>query len=145
MHVWRVSIKALVVAVLTAAPACAQDLVVTNAWIRSLPGHLPAAAYFTIRNSGDDDATITGAQSAACGTLALHQSTNMGGMEKMDDVKSVTVPAHESISFAPGGYHLMCIDPRAAVKRGAKIPIALQFKDGTSLAATFVVRNARGK
>jgi copper(I)-binding protein len=118
---------------------------VTNAWIRSLPGHLPAAAYFEIRNAGDSDVTITGAQSAACGKVMLHQSMNMSGMEKMEDVKEVAVPAHDSLSFAPGGYHLMCMDPKPAIKRGAKIPLALQFKDGTSLAATFTVKDARGK
>src|ERR1700687_4491886 len=88
-----------ILALVAPVQVIAASVSVTNAWIRALPAHLPAAAYFSIRNDGDDDLTITGAQSPACGMLMLHQSSNAGGMDKMQDVEDITVPAHSSVAL----------------------------------------------
>ncbi len=58
----------------------------------------------------------------------------------MTPVKSVPVPAHQSISFAPGGYHLMCMAPTASLKPGSSVPVTLKFEDGGTLTADFPVR-----
>jgi copper(I)-binding protein len=132
-------------AVLAAAPAWAGQVTVSNAWFRSLPGSLPAGGYFTLHNAGASALQLTGAESSACGMLMLHRSTSMNGMSKMEDVTSVPVPAGGSISFAPGGYHLMCMDPAAAMKPGGHVPVTLDFADGSKIAVAFAVRNAAGK
>jgi hypothetical protein len=77
--------------------------------------------------------------------LMLHKSDNMGGMMHMEDVTKVEVPAGGTISFAPGGYHLMCMQPSTDIKPGAKVKIALGFSDGSSIAAPFEVRSASGR
>jgi copper(I)-binding protein len=141
----RVRLESIFVALLTAAPACAADLQVSDAWIRALPAKLPAAGYFTLTNKGTKEVTLTGASSPACGMLMLHKSTQSGGMGSMQDVESVAVPAGGSVKFAPGGYHLMCMDPTPAVKPGDKVSVAFSFAGGTTLAADFAVKNAQGK
>ena len=138
-------LELVLAAMVLAGPAGAADIVVTNAWIRALPAHLPAGGYFVIHNGASRDVAVTGAQSAACGMLMLHKSADTGGMDSMSDMDSVAVPAGATVAFAPGGYHLMCTDPKPAVKPGAKIPVVLQFDNGTNLAVTFDVKNARGK
>ena len=52
----------------------------------------------------------------------LHQSKEENGVEKMLPVKSVPVPAHGTLSFAPGGYHLMCMQPQASMVHRQKRP-----------------------
>ena len=136
---------ALAAAVLFAMPATAAGLTVTNAWIRALPVNLPSGGYFTIHNSGTRDIAITGAQSPACGMLMLHKSSDASGMDTMSEVDSVTVAAGATVSFSPGGYHLMCMGPKPAIAPGQKVPVTLQFDNGTTLAVTFAVKNARGK
>jgi len=42
-------------------------------------------------------------------------------MSTMEDVSGVPVPAGGEIRFAPGGFHLMCMGPTAAVKPGGSI------------------------
>lgn len=116
---------------------------VTDAWFRSLPGTLPAGGYFTAKNIGPRDVAITGAKSDACGMLMLHQSSDKGGLSGMDMVSKVEIPAGGTLAFAPAGYHLMCDNPK--MKIGAKVPVVLTLSDGTSVAVSFVVRNARGK
>ncbi len=138
---------ALLVAVLAAMPfgACAADVQISNAWFRALPAGLPAAGYFALRNTGTTDAILTAAQSPACAMLMLHQSTSASGSSSMSEVPSLAVPAGGKVVFAPGGYHLMCMDPAPALKPGKRVPVTLQFADGTRVNADFTVKDARGK
>lgn len=133
------------VGALLVSPAFAADVTVSGAWMRALPAHLPAAGYFTLRNRGKDAVSLTGANSTACGMLMLHKSTQSGGVGGMEDVASVAVPAGGELKFAPGSYHLMCMDPTAAVKPGTSVEVTLSFSDGGKAVVAFAVKNAQGK
>ena len=120
-------------------------LSLSDGWIRLLPGNLPAAGYFTLRNNGAAKATLTGADTPACGMLMLHKSEDTGGMSSMQDVAQVAVPGGGTVRFAPGGYHLMCMDPKPGLKLGASVPVTLSFQGAPPLTARFDVRGATGK
>lgn len=135
---------ACVVALVCAAPAVANPPVVSNAWFRALPSNLPAAGYFTLHNLGPA-LQLKGASSPACGSLMLHRSSEEGGMSSMSMVESVDVPAGGTISFSPGGYHLMCENPSPTMQPGWTVPVTLQFGDGSDVTASFTVKNAAGK
>jgi copper(I)-binding protein len=126
-----------------AGPPSTADLVLKDGWMRSLPAGLPAAGYFSLHNGGSKDRVLTDAASPACGMLMLHRSDDKGGMTAMDDVSEVSIPAGGTLTFAPGGYHLMCMD--AHLKVGSTVPVTLRFRDGTTLQTQFAVRNAAGK
>jgi copper(I)-binding protein len=85
----------------------------------------------TIHNDADTPATLTAASSPACGILMLHQSQDTSGMAMMMSVPSIKIPAHGSVTFAPGGYHLMCMAPK--MKIGAKVPVTLTLQPGGAL------------
>jgi copper(I)-binding protein len=127
------------------APAAApvQKVTISDGWFRALPAGLPAGGYFTIHNGGTKDVSITGARSPACGMLMLHQSVNDGGMSVMAMVMSVPVPAGKSVSFSTGGYHLMCMDGK--LKVGTQAPVSLRLSDGSTVTASFAVKDAKGK
>jgi hypothetical protein len=127
-----------------ATPAKAA-VTVGHGWIRLLPADLPAAGYFDLHNGGDKPMSLTGANSPACGMLMLHKSENAGGMTRMVDVGSVEVAPRATLKFAPGSYHLMCMDPSPALKPGARVSVTLVFSDGTKLTSEFAVRGAAGK
>ena len=110
-----------------------------------MPAGIPSGGYFTLHNNGAKDAVLTGAATPACGSLMLHQSEMTGGMSSMHHVDEVDVPAGGSVAFAPGGYHLMCMDPRPALKLGASVPVTLSFQGAPPLTAQFDVRGATGK
>ncbi len=141
---------ALGLAVLVAAPlpcaaAAANALSVSDPWLRTIIPSRPAAAYFTLSNMTGKAQSLVGAASPACGMLMLHRSVNVNGVEKMVMQKSVPVPAHGKVTFAPGGYHLMCMSPSKDVMVGHSVPITLKFGDGTSLTTNFPVHGATGK
>ena len=140
MNVKRLSL-AILLATCGAAEAAPFD--VTDAWFRSLPGATPAGGYFTARNNSGKEVAITGVSSQGCGMLMMHQSMNKGGMSGMDMVDKVRVPAGGFVKFAPGGYHLMCEQPK--LKIGTKAPVSLTLSNGTTVVVGFVVKNAAGK
>lgn len=127
------------------ATAAERDLHVSDAWIRSIVPSRPAAGYFKLMNRGDQEVELTGASSPACGGMMLHHSMRENGVDKMMMVKSVPVPAHGSIAFAPGGYHLMCTQPTSAIKPGDSVPVTLTFSNGASVTAGFAVKGATGR
>ena len=112
-------------------PAAAAGVSVAHPWMRYLLPNLPAAGYMVLSNSGDDDAMLTGAASPDCGMLSLHESKDDSGMAMMMNERSIRVPAHGSVNFAPGGFHLMCMQPRMRV--GGAVPVTLIFQDGRRL------------
>lgn len=117
------------------------DVTASKPWMRYLLPSIPAGGYVVLNNFGDTDAVVTAA-SPACGMLMLHQSQDSSGTSMMMDVSSVTVPAHGSVSFAPGGYHLMCVQPSMHI--GQDVPVRLTFKDGSTLPLTMPVYGATG-
>jgi periplasmic copper chaperone A len=128
-----------------AALAAAGGVTISGPWFRLVMPSLPAAGYFTLSNPGGSARTLVGAASPGCGMLMLHRSVSENGEERMIMVSSVAVPPHGKVSFAPGGYHLMCMSPTAQMRPGRAVPVTLRFADGATLTATFPVRNATGK
>jgi periplasmic copper chaperone A len=114
-------------------------------WMRFIIRATPAAGYFTLKNDGDSAVELTGAASTGCGMVMLHETKEVNGVEQMMMVKSIKVPAHGSFSFAPGGYHLMCMQPQMSMKVGASVPVVLKFADGKTLTASFPVKGPGGK
>lgn len=143
MNHW--SLNALWLVAVVAMPAQAASLTISNTWFRALPNNLPAAGYFTLKNVGAKPVSLTGADSSACGMLMLHKTERMGGMNHMSMIDSVDVPAGGTLNFAPGGYHLMCMDPTTALKPGGSVSVTLKFADGMALKAEFSVKSATGK
>lgn len=122
------------------AAADEADMVLSDGYVRTIIPSRPAAGYFTLENKGDTARVLVGAASPGCGSVMLHQSQSVNGVEKMSPVKSVPVPPHQSVSFAPGGYHLMCMSPAASLKPGSSVPVTLKFDDGGTLTGDFPVR-----
>jgi len=147
MPVNGLAASAALLALLLGAPAQAapKGLSIEQPWIRLIIKARPAAGYFTLRNDGDKPVQLTGASSSACGMVMLHQSKQVGGVDKMVHVASVTLKPHGTLRFAPGGYHLMCIKPQGAMAIGKSVPMTLKFADGDTLTAQFPVKGAGGK
>ncbi len=140
---FRLTVGALALAAMAAgAPP---GVTVQGAWMRMIIASRPAAGYFTLTNDSATALSLVAASSPGCGTLMLHKSMTMNGQDMMVMEKSVPLPAHGKVVFAPGGYHLMCMQPGPAVKPGATVPVTLRFSNGKAITARFPVLDAMGK
>jgi copper(I)-binding protein len=125
-----------------ASATSAQQVRVSHAWLRILPGALPAGGYATLHNDGDQPAALTGARSAVYAQVMLHESSTAGGTNRMRMVQAMSVPAHGSAALTPGGFHLMLEQPRHAVKPGDVVRLTLSFADGSTRDVDFSARPA---
>jgi hypothetical protein len=136
-------VGALLAALAAACPAwaAAPDVAVTDARMQVLLPSRPAAGYFTLQNRGSTPLVLSGASAPDCQSLMLHQSTTSGGMARMGMVASAPVPAHGSLRFAPGGYHLMCMQPSGTLltHKGTET-VTLTFADGGSVSVPFAIQ-----
>lgn len=139
---------ALLAAVI-ATPACAKGKpdagclpVVRDGWIRLVPGGMPMHAGFArIENACKAPASISGAKSAAYGSVELHETRLVDGVSRMRAVPVLPIAASGSAEFKPGGLHLMLMDPTSPLKAGDKVTIDFALQDGRVVHGAFVVRN----
>ena len=117
-------------------------ITVEHGWVRWLPANLPAAGYATLRNDSDRPVKLTGADSPDYGMAMLHRSMQMHGQDTMQRVDALDIPAHEAVKLAPGGYHLMLMNPKHPIKPGDTVRVSLHFADGETIRATWPVRPA---
>jgi periplasmic copper chaperone A len=122
--------------------AAGNALAVSHCWIRALPGNLPSGGYFVATNTGDQPVDLVGVETPAFGMAMLHQSQTQGGTSRMVMVDKVRVPAHGTLAFTPGDYHLMLEQPKQPLQIGAKLPLTFVFGGGQKISAMCVVKGA---
>ena len=134
---------ALACAGLGSALAAHPQVSVHDAWIRWLPAGLPAAGYMRVENHSSKPVTLVNADSPRhYSSVMLHETLKSSGLATMGKVDGVVIPAHSVLHFAPGGYHIMLMNPKHAIKPGASIPIVLRFAGGGHVTAHFIVRKS---
>lgn len=139
------ALLAAIAAVSCAVPrtAAAQDtLEVSKARIRWLPGELPLAGYMELHNTGARRRVLTGAACDWFGKVMIHESVTEDGQSHMLMREQVVIAPGATLSFAPGGLHLMLMARQKPVQVGERIPVTLQFADGSEQTVTFAVQGA---
>jgi copper(I)-binding protein len=122
----------------------ATPLTITAAWVRATPpGVTTAAAYLTITNNGTAEDRLLGATSPAARKLELHASVEEHGMQHMQPLADVAIPAGGSVELAAGGTHIMLIDIGGPMKPGDEVPLTLHFAHAGDLTINVPVRDAR--
>lgn len=153
----------------TEAPAASIE--VTGAWARTSPAVADAGAlYMEIANGGDADGALVGVtvDAAVAGRAEIHETvavegdttTGMpgqmpgstegqggtdgsmgGGMMEMRPVDRVEIPAGETVSFEPGGYHVMLLGLAQPLETGTTVEVTLAFEDSGEQVVTADVRD----
>jgi periplasmic copper chaperone A len=128
-------LAAMLVALAGSGGTCA-GLDVTAAWIREAPpGAMMLAAYATLANKGDHALLIDGGQGQDFASVELHHTVVENGMSRMTSGHALALAPGARTTLAPGGWHLMLVEPRRALKAGDRVPLALSCGAGTK---TFV-------
>ncbi|WP_159016134.1 copper chaperone PCu(A)C [Cognatiluteimonas profundi] len=124
-----------------AAPPCTP--VVRDGWIRLMPGGMAMLAGFGhIDNPCGNAADIVSASSRAFADTSIHETRIEDGISRMRPVPDLHIEPKASAVLAPGGYHLMLMQPTATLKAGDRVTIDFSLRDGRSLSGTFELRPA---
>lgn len=122
--------------------ACSkQGIEVTDSWIRKMPqGVTNTAAFFTIHNHTGKPVTLTNVSIEGAGHVMMHETKVVDGMAKM--VHLDTVMIDDSVTFAPGGKHVMVMG--VSIPEGTQTyNMQLHFANMPTLDVTAEVRNAK--
>ena len=114
-----------------AEPVRQGDLEVDAAWARASIGtSRPGAAYFTVRNLGDEADRLTGLSSPVSAMPMLHETTVSEGVSRMAHVEAAEIPAGGELTLESGGMHVMLMELTTPLKEGATFPLTLTFESG---------------
>ena len=138
----------LVISVLTGGlSGCSkEELSIHDAWIPEAPPRVTAlAGYMTIENGSGNARTLLGASGTHFERVEIHQTVyeKDTGLARMIARDQIDIAPGERFRFEPGGYHLMLVNPKKALKDGQTVPLTLVFDDGSRPRVQFEVRRDR--
>ncbi|MEZ5257207.1 MAG: copper chaperone PCu(A)C [Ilumatobacteraceae bacterium] len=142
------------------ASAATEGVKIEGVWARKSPAMATAGAAYMQITAAEDDALISASTSSdIAGMVQIHEvvpvestETTMGDMSMSEDsmagsmdsgsmemgemtmreVESIALPAGETVSLQPGGYHVMLLDLPAPLELGQTFTLELTFeKAGT--------------
>lgn len=118
---------AIVLLTLASGTALAADVDVKTPWVRgTVTGQQATGAFMEITSKAG--ATIVSASSPVAGVTEIHEMKMDGGVMKMRAVARLDLPAGKPVKLAPGGYHVMLMDLKQALKKGDFVPLTLKVE-----------------
>src|SRR4051812_997791 len=82
---------------------------VLQPWSRPAAAGTTGGGYMTLVNRGPKADALISVTSPAAREVQAHQSMVSGGMSMMHKVERLELAPGASVTFAPGGYHLMFV------------------------------------
>ena len=127
----------------TADPEAPEGITVSNARLMLAPvSGNPAAVYFDIANTSGRQVMIRSASVQGAGMAMIHQTATWNLKTDMQEVFQQPVPAGETVSFAPGGLHVMANDLADTAAPGGTAEVTLTFVGGDKISFPAEVRAA---
>jgi copper(I)-binding protein len=117
------------------APSAIEPLQIEAARVRlPLPGTDKTVGYFEVTNNTTVPVVLIGARCEQARAVEFHTMVRDGDMLRMRRLLEVPIAAGESVSFAPGGNHLMIFGVEALADN---VEIVFTATDGAEYRHTF--------
>ncbi len=111
--------------------AQAQFPEINEYWLQAAPPNATVmAAYATLINKSDKDILLVDAYSPAFSMTMIHQTKIIDGVAKMIHQDEIVIKPNEQLTFKPGSYHIMLMQPKFKINQGDQIKINLIYKKG---------------
>lgn len=104
------------------------EISVSQARIPSPASAAVAAVYLTVHNGTSADDVLEGVTTSAGGTAEVHRSMVSNGMATMKPAGPLTVKKGADLVLKAGGYHIMIMNPKPALRVGDKVKVTLKFR-----------------
>lgn len=107
------------------------------------PAAKTGAGFLTIANTGRTADRLLSVTTAAAARSDLHGTVNSGGVMQMRaQAGGVPVPAGGTVTFQPGGLHVMFIGLKQAMPPGTMVDAVLRFEKAGNVAVKFKAEGA---
>jgi copper(I)-binding protein len=109
-------------------------IIVEQPWARATPGGArTGAAYLTIVNHGPAEDRLVGASTPVAAKVQFHQETDDNGIMRMRELPTVEIGPGATVTFKPGGMHIMLVGLKQQLKEGETFPLTLQFEKAAKI------------
>ncbi len=98
------------------------------------------AGYMVLQNKTSRPQVLVAARSSGFETVTIHRTVAKEGMTGMEHSPQIELLPNASLPFAPGGYHLMLLNPKRTLHAGDRVEITLEFRGGLVLPVAYEVR-----
>ena len=134
-----------ILALLTIGPAAiaAQfekgGLVITDPWTRATPGGATAGVgYLSITNKGAAADRLTGGTIENADKVEIHEMQMSGDKMTMRQLSDgLEIKPGETVTFSPGGYHLMFTGLKKPIVENTEVKATLTFQNAGSIDVVF--------
>lgn len=111
------------------AETVAGSLIIAHGFTRATrPGAPVAGGFMTITNTAAVDDRLSAAASAVAGVVQIHEVALSEGIMRMRELDSgLPIPAGETVTLEPGGYHVMFMDLKGPLVEGDVVEVTLTF------------------
>jgi len=117
------------------------ELDINDAWIKNLPPMIPVrAGYMTIHNAQTHALSIIAIRCDAFTSVEIHRTIERDGMMRMEPVPSLIIEPDSTVQLAPGGLHLMMMNPTQPTKPGDTLMIVIELDDGSTQSLKLIVK-----
>lgn len=123
------------------ANAKAGEITVEQPFARATPAKV-GGVFLVLKNSAAMADKLVKAASPIAENVELHTHIKDGDAMRMRAVDSIPVPANGQTALEPGGYHIMLIGLKQALKEGGSFPLTLTFEKAGSVTVTVPVQKA---
>jgi copper(I)-binding protein len=140
---WRHAVFVCLILAPTLVPAASEEagVSVRDAWVREAPpGMTMMAGYMALQNNTSRLQVLVAASSSDFENVMIHRTIAKDGMAGMVRASQIELKPSASLIFAPGGYHLMLMNPKRTLRAGDPVVIKLEFRGGLVLPVAFQVR-----
>ena len=129
-----------------ALPAQAADVMlghlkISAPWARATPkGASVGGGYLTITNMGSQSDRLIGGSAAICKSVQVHEMKMDNGVMKMRELANgLEIKPGQTVTLAPGGYHIMFMGLKQPLKKGEHVKVTLQFAKAGKVEVDFTV------
>jgi periplasmic copper chaperone A len=126
----------------TGAPAApvTPAVSVTDAWARASAGAATTGAAYVMLVGGAEADSLVAVSTPIAATAEVHETTSDNGVSRMRPVPAVAIPPGRTVTFAPGGFHIMLTGLRQTLTAGQSFPLTLTFAHAAPVTVTVQVR-----
>jgi periplasmic copper chaperone A len=105
----------------------AADVKIEGAWVRTaVEGQKGTGGFMKL--TAPAAMKLVGVASPVAGVGEVHEMKMEGSVMKMAEVKGgLELPAGQTVELKPGGYHIMLLDLKQALKVDSQVPVTLTF------------------
>ena len=106
----------------------------------TLPNQPVAGGFMTITNAGETDDRLIAVTSPAAGRTEIHEMKMDGDVMRMREIAGgLVIPAGETVTLEPGGYHLMFMDLEGPFVAGETTEVTLTFETAGDVVLTYPI------